>query len=81
MGYFRIVGVGAQAPAPIERVAVTATKAEVERTTLQRLCGRHGKVEVSGKDGRLISPEKLWRLAQDEAVSGSDDGEASKAQR
>ena len=80
MGYFRIVGVGAQAPEPIERVAVTATKAEVERTTLQRLCGRHGKVEILGKDGRVISPERLQRLAQGEAISGYDDGEVSKTQ-
>ena len=78
MSYFRIVGVGAQAPEPIEKVVSTAIGAEAERCTLQRLCGKHGKVEVSGKDGRTISPERLWRLAQDEAVSGCDDGENAK---
>ena len=69
MAHVRIVGVGAQAPAPIEEIALTAA-AEVERSNLQRLCGRHGKVEVSGKDGRMISPEPLRRLAQDEALAG-----------
>ena len=66
--YFRITGVGAQAPGPIEKIALTAAAAEIERSNLQRLCGRSGRVEVSGKDGRTISPERLRRLAQDEAV-------------
>lgn len=80
MGYFRIVGVGAQAPGPIEKLVFSATKAEAERSTLQRLCGKHGKVKVSGKDGRPISPERLWRLAYDETFPGCDDGENPKAQ-
>ncbi len=79
-GYFRIVGTGAQAPEPIEKVASTAVRAEAERSTLQRLCGRHGTVEVSGKNGRLIGPKKLRRLAQDEAASGCDANENPKAQ-
>ena len=80
MGYFRIVGVGAQAPEPIEKVAFSAVGAEAERSTLQRLCGKHGKVEVLGKDGRSIAPERLWRLAQDEAASGCGANENTKAQ-
>ncbi len=63
MGYFRIVGIGAQAPGPIKKIARSATTAEVERSNLQRLCGRHGKVEVSVKGGRTISLERLRRLA------------------
>jgi hypothetical protein len=73
MAYFRIVGVGAQAPGPVERIALTAAAAEVERSNLQRLCGRYGTVEVSGKDGRTISLERLRRLAQDDAVPGCGD--------
>lgn len=72
--YFRITGIGAQAPEPIEKIAFTATAAEVERSNLQRLCGRSGRVEVSRNDGRTISPERLRRLAQDEAVPACGDG-------
>lgn len=79
MDYFRIVGIGAQAPEPIEKVAFSAVGAEAERSTLQRLCGKHGKVEVSGKDGRLITPERLRRLAQDEAASGCGGNGNAKA--
>ena len=78
MAYFRIVGVGAQASGPIERIALTAVAAEVERNSLQRLCGRYGRVEVSGKDGRTISLERLRRLAQDEAVPGCGDSRTPK---
>ncbi len=73
MTYFRIVGIGAQAPGPIEKIAVTAAAAEVERSNLQRLCGRSGRVEVLRKDGRTVSPERLRRLAQDETVPGCGD--------
>lgn len=34
--------------------------------TLQRLCGRFGKVDVLGKNGRPIGPEKLQRLIREE---------------
>ena len=74
MAYFRIVGVGAQAPEPIERIALTAAAAEVECSNLQRLCGRYGRVEVSGKNGRAISLERLRRLAQSEALPGCGEG-------
>ncbi len=74
MTYFRIVGIGAQAPGPIEKIARSAAAAEVERSNLQRLCGRHGHVEVSVQGGRTISLEKLRRLAQDEALAGCGDG-------
>jgi len=80
MGFFRITGVGAQAPEPIEKVAFSAVGAEAECSTLQRLCGKHGKVEISGKDGRSITPERLRRLAQDEAALGCDANENPKAQ-
>jgi hypothetical protein len=36
--------------------------------TLRRLCGRLGKVEVWGKDGREIGHARLERLAQIEMV-------------
>ena len=78
MGYFRIVGVGAQAPGPIEKIASSAVEAEVERSTLQRLCGKHGEVKVSGRDGRAITPDKLRRLARDEAVSDHTDSENAR---
>lgn len=81
MGHFRIVGIGAQASEPIEKVALNAVGAEAERSILQRLCGKQGKVEVSGRDGRSISPERLRRLAYDEAFSGCDDGETPKGPR
>ena len=80
VSYFRIVGIGAQAPEPIERIAFSATRAEVERSTLQRLCGKHGRVAISGKDGRSISPERLRRLAQDEAASDGHGDENPGAQ-
>ncbi len=80
MGLFRITGVGAQAPGPIEKVAFSAVGAEAERSTLQRLCGKHGKVEISGRDGRSITPERLRRLAQNEAALGCDTNENPKAQ-
>ena len=79
MTYFRIVGIGAQAPGPIERVARSAAAAEVERSNLQRLCGRHGHVEVSIKGGRTISLERLRRLAQDEALASCGDGGTPKS--
>ena len=79
MGYFRIVGIGAQASGPIEKIVTTAAAAEVERSNLQRLCGRHGTVEVSGKGGRTISPERLRRLAQDEALTGSNGGNPNQS--
>lgn len=66
MDYFRIEGVGTQASEPIEKVVSTAREAETERNSLQRLCGKHGKVGVSGKDGRAISSNKLRRLARAE---------------
>jgi len=66
VGYFRIVGVGAQASEPIEKIVATASEAEFQRMTLQRLCGRRRVVEVSGKNGRVIGPDKLRRLAQEE---------------
>lgn len=62
VGYFRIVGTGAQASEPIEKVVATATEAEFHRVTLQRLCGRGGVVKVSGKNGRAIRPGQLQRL-------------------
>lgn len=70
MGYFRVVGIGAQASEPIEKVALTATKAEVERSALQRLCGKNGRVEVIGKGGRAVTFDKLRRLAREEAMAG-----------
>ena len=75
MGYFRIVGLGAQASEPIEKVALTATEAEVERSALQRLCGKAGKVEVIGEGGRAITFDKLRRLAREEAMAGHIDAE------
>jgi len=79
MGYFRLVGTGAQAPGPIEKIARSATAAEVERSNLQRLCGRHGKVEVTVEGGRTISLGMLRRLAQDEALAGCGDGGIPKS--
>ena len=66
MGYFKIEATGAQASGLIEKIVSTARDAEFERNALQRLCGKYGKVDVSGKDGRAISPDTLRRLAQDE---------------
>lgn len=74
MAYSRIVGAGAQAPGPNEKIALTAAAAKVERSSLQRLCGKYGRVEVSGKDRRTISPERLQRPAQDETLPRCGDG-------
>lgn len=52
MACFRIAGAGEQAPGPVEKTALAAAAAEVERGSLQRLCGKHGRVEASGEDGR-----------------------------
>ena len=82
MGFFRVTGVGAQAqaPEPIEKITFSAVGAEAERSTLQRLCGKHGKVEISGRNGRSITRERLRRLAQDEAALGCDANENRKIQ-
>ena len=69
MAYFRVVGSGAQAPEPIEKLAATALEAEAQHNLLRRLCGRSGKVQVWGKTGREISPETLRRLAQEEQAA------------
>lgn len=66
MGYFRIVGIGAQASEPIEKIVATASEAEFQRMMLQRLCGKFGKVEVLGKHGRAIRPERLQQLVREE---------------
>ena len=66
VGYFRVVGVGAQASEPIEKIVATASEAEFQRMTLERLCGKSGKVEVLGKNGRPIGPDKLQRLIREE---------------
>jgi hypothetical protein len=61
--YFRVVGEGAQSPEPIETVVSTASAAQAECGRLRRICGRYGRVEVWGKDGRRITPERLQNLA------------------
>ena len=63
MDYFRIVGEGSQSAQPIEKVVTTATQAQSEVSSLRRLCGRYGKVEVWGKNGRRVTPERLQNLA------------------
>jgi len=69
VGYFRIVGVGAQASEPIEKIVATASEAEFQRMTLQRLCGKFGKVDVLGENGRPIGPDKLQRLIREEKTA------------
>lgn len=66
VGYFRIVGTGAQAAEPIEKIVATASEAEFQRMTFQRLCGKFGTVEVMRKDGRAIRPERLQQLVREE---------------
>jgi len=66
VGYFRIVGVGAQASEPIEKIVTTASEAEFERMTFQRLCGKHGVVEVLRRNGRAIGYDALQRLIREE---------------
>jgi hypothetical protein len=66
MNYFLVIGVGPQAPAPIEHVATTAIEAEAHCSRLRRLCGKAGKVEVWAKDGRKISPDRLDSLVRAE---------------
>ena len=66
MGYYRVVGVGTQASAPIEHVVSTATEAEQRSVLLRRLCGQLGTVEVWLKNGRKVSSEQIQRLARAE---------------
>ena len=75
VGHYVIVGIGAQAPGPIEKTVATAVEAEVERSVLERLCGKRGTVEVLGRDGRSITPGKLRRLALAETMSGGTGSE------
>ena len=65
MAVFRIIGVGPQASAPIEKIANTATAAEAEFMTLSRLCGKYGHAEI-WMDNHLISPVRLQALVQKE---------------
>jgi hypothetical protein len=69
--YCLIIGVGPQAPEPIEHVATTAIEAEAHPTRLRRLCGKSGKVEVWAKDGRKISPDRLDSLVRAEKAKMS----------
>ncbi len=64
MDYFLVIGDGPQAREPIEHVATTAVEAELHCSRLRRLCGKAGKVEVWGKNGRKISPERLDSLVR-----------------
>ena len=66
MSRYRIVGTGAQASEPMEKIVTTASEADFQRMTFQRLCGKSGTVEVFGKDGRAIRPDRLQQLAREE---------------
>ena len=66
MGYFRIVGISAQTPEPVERIVTSALEADLQRMMIQRSCGKSGKVEVFGKDGRAITTHTLQRLIREE---------------
>ena len=68
MAVFRIIGVGSQASAPIEKTADTAVAAEAEFMTLSRLCGTYGKVEI-WTENRLISTLRLQALVQKERAN------------
>jgi hypothetical protein len=80
LNYFRVVGEGAQSPEPIEKVVHSATDALAECSRLRRICGRYGRVDVWGKDGRRITPERLQNLSSVEqegaAQSGAEQGTA-----
>lgn len=65
MAVFRLIGVGSQASAPVERIANNAIAAETEFMALSRLCGKYGNVEIWAEN-RLISPIKLQALVQKE---------------
>jgi hypothetical protein len=79
MGYYRIVGIGTQASEPIEKIVATALEAESKRNALQRLCGKYGKVEVCGKDGRVIGPDRLRRMAHEEELAGGLNAGSARA--
>ena len=66
VSYYRIVGVGAQAAEPIEKIVATASEAEFHRMTLQRVCGKYGVVDVFRRNGRAIGYDALQRLIQEE---------------
>ena len=70
MDYFRLVAEGSQLAQPIEKIVATAAEAEAQSDALRRQCGKFGKVEVWGRDGRIISPERLHVLVQQEAAAG-----------
>ena len=69
MGYFRISGEGPNASGRSEKIVTTALEAEVQMHAMSRLCGRLGKVEVLGKDGRVISPDRLASMARAEEAA------------
>ena len=68
MSYYRIVGIGAQVSEPIEKIVATASEAEFQRMTMQRLCGKYGVVDVFGRNGRVIGYDTLQRLIREEAM-------------
>lgn len=69
MDYFRVVGDSPHTSEPMEKVVSTAVEAEIQSSAFRRLCGKSGKVEVWGKNGRLISPDLLNSMARDERVA------------
>ena len=80
MNYFRIVGEGSQSPHPIEKIATTAVQAQAECSALRRQCGRYGRVEVWGKNGRRVTPERLQNLALAERAGAANDTAAEPAE-